>query len=85
MCCSLNQSSPLQYLTKPFSLVRGKVSLNSSINQPATKLPFPLTKEELSYFEGLDLAEVKLEDYIEPETIPIRRFRVEYKLETAEN
>ena len=53
------------------------------IDQAATKLPFPLTQEELSYFEGLSLAQVKLEDYIEPETIFVRCFWVEYRLETA--
>lgn len=47
-------------------------------DESATSLPYPLTKEELSYFEELDLKRVELEDYIYPENSSIRRFRIEY-------
>jgi SAM-dependent methyltransferase len=50
------------------------------ITEPATKLPYPLTKEELAYFEQLGLQQVNLEDYLDQETKPVRRFRIEYKL-----
>jgi SAM-dependent methyltransferase len=46
---------------------------------PVGLLPFPLTRSELQAFcqSGLTLAQ--FEDYIEPETPPARRFRVEYR------
>lgn len=47
-------------------------------DEPATSLPYPLTKEEISYFES-NLQRVKLEDYIYPENSTIRRFRIEYR------
>ena len=47
-------------------------------NQPAEELPFPLTKEELTYFEDLGLQSVRFEDYIQPKDSSIRRFRIEY-------
>ena len=48
--------------------------------QPATSLPFPLTKEELAYFQQLGLEEVKFEDYHDRESRQVRRFRIEYTL-----
>ena len=55
-------------------------------DQPATNLPFPLTKDELAYFEQLGLEQVRLEDYGDPKArhqpnpqSEIRRFRIEYK------
>lgn len=47
-------------------------------NEPVGDLPFPLTREELSYFEQLGLTLVKFEDYIQPKNSSIRRFRLEY-------
>ena len=47
-------------------------------DEPTNDLPFPLTKEELAYFEELGLKRVEFEDYIYPENSSIRRFRVEY-------
>ena len=47
-------------------------------NEPAEELPYPLTKEELAYFEELGLKQVKFEDYIKPKNSSIRRFRIEY-------
>ena len=48
------------------------------IDEPATSLPYPLTKEELAYFERLGLKRVKFEDYTN-QTNMVRRFRVEYQ------
>ena len=48
------------------------------IDEPATSLPYPLTKEELSYFERLGLKQVKFEDYTN-QTNMVRRFCIEYK------
>ena len=48
------------------------------IDEPATSLPYPLTKEELAYFERLGLKRVKFEDYTN-QTNMVRRFRIEYK------
>lgn len=47
-------------------------------DEPAEELPYPLTKQELAYFEQLGLEQVKFEDYIQPENSTIRRFRIEY-------
>ena len=47
-------------------------------NEPAEELPYPLTKEELAYFEELGLKQVRFEDYIQPAKGSIRRFRIEY-------
>lgn len=49
-------------------------------SEPATSLPFPLTKKELAYFERLGLERVLFEDYRDRESRPVRRFRVEYRL-----
>lgn len=55
------------------------------LEQPATTLPFPLTKSELAYVEQLGLELVKFEDYLDRgrlalkrEFQPVRRFRIEY-------
>ena len=50
------------------------------VNEPATSLPFPLTKQELAYFEQLGLEQIKFEDYLDQGDKPVRRFRIEYKL-----
>lgn len=47
-------------------------------SEPATSLPFPLTKKELALFEKLGLEQVKFEDYRDQESRPVRRFRIEY-------
>ena len=47
-------------------------------DEPANDLPFPLTEEELAYFEELGLKRIEFEDYIYPKNSSIRRFRVEY-------
>ena len=48
--------------------------------QPATSLPFPLTKKELAYLEQLGLEQVEFEDYCDRESRSVRRFRIEYRL-----
>ena len=50
-------------------------------DEPTKDLPFPLTKEELTYFEELGLQRVEFEDYIQPKDSSIRRFRVEYTVQ----
>lgn len=42
-------------------------------------LPWPLTREELRYFESAGFNLVKFEDYMDMESTPKRRFRVEYR------
>ena len=49
-------------------------------SQPATSLPFPLLKQELDYFQELGMSEVNFEDYLDRESTPVRRFRIEYTL-----
>ena len=48
--------------------------------QTISNVPFPLTKEELNYFQHLGLEEVNFEDYTD-KSKPIRRFRIEYTME----
>ena len=50
------------------------------VNEPATSLPFPLTKQELAYFEQLGLKPIRFEDYLDQGDKAVRRFRIEYKL-----
>lgn len=46
------------------------------------KVPWPLTKDELSLFETQGLKEVSFEDYMDKEDPPVRRFRATYIRET---
>ncbi len=48
------------------------------ITEELTDLPYPLTKEELALFKELGLKQITLEDYIDKEDPPVRRFRVQY-------
>jgi ubiquinone/menaquinone biosynthesis C-methylase UbiE len=45
------------------------------------KMPWPLTKDELSLFEAQGLKEVSFEDYMDSEEPPVRRFRATYRRE----
>jgi SAM-dependent methyltransferase len=42
-------------------------------------MPWPLTRDELAMFLTLGLKEIRFEDYLDQETPPVRRFRVEYR------
>ncbi len=44
-------------------------------NEPEGKMPWPLTKNELSLFKTAGLQEASLEDYTDGEDPPVRRFR----------
>ncbi|MCG8642636.1 MAG: class I SAM-dependent methyltransferase [Desulfobacterales bacterium] len=48
-------------------------------NESKGKMPWPLTKKELSFFEDRGLQEMAFEDYIENEDPPVRRFRATYR------
>ncbi len=41
-------------------------------------MPWPLTKDEVQAFADCGLTETRFEDYVDNETPPARRFRVEY-------
>ncbi|MFC1876871.1 class I SAM-dependent methyltransferase [Thermodesulfobacteriota bacterium] len=45
------------------------------------KMPWPLTKDELSLFKTEGIKEVSFEDYMDSEDPPVRRFRATYRLE----
>jgi SAM-dependent methyltransferase len=47
-------------------------------DDPAGKMPWPLTHDTLSRFKGCGLAESLFEDYMDDEQPPVRRFRVSY-------
>ena len=50
-------------------------------NEPEGKMPWPLTKDELSLFETQGLKKVTFEDFIDSEDPPVRRFRATYRRE----
>jgi ubiquinone/menaquinone biosynthesis C-methylase UbiE len=52
--------------------------------EPEGKMPWPLTRDELSLFEAQGLREVSFEDYMDREVPPVRRFRVAYRREKEE-
>ena len=47
-------------------------------NQSVGKMPWPLTKDELSLFKTAGLKEASFEDYMDGEDPPVRRFRATY-------
>ena len=50
-------------------------------SEPEGKMPWPLTKDELSLFKAGGLTEVSSEDYMDSEDPPVRRFRTTYRRE----
>jgi hypothetical protein len=48
-------------------------------DDPEGKLPWPLTREELSLFEKQGLKPVSFDDYYDDEDPPVRRFRAVYQ------
>lgn len=48
-------------------------------SDPEGDLPWPLTREELQTFVDADLVCEQLEDYLDDEQPPVRRFRVVYR------
>ena len=46
---------------------------------PEGKMPWPLTREELTSFSDCGLKEVSFEDYLDREIPPVRRFRAVYR------
>jgi ubiquinone/menaquinone biosynthesis C-methylase UbiE len=49
--------------------------------EPEGKMPWPLTKDEMSLFETQGLEKVSFEDYMDREDPPVRRFRATYRRE----
>jgi hypothetical protein len=45
---------------------------------PRGEMPWPLTRSELGHFTKIGLRELSLEDYMDSEDPPVRRFRVLY-------
>jgi len=50
-------------------------------NESKGKMPWPLTKDELSLFEDQGLKKLSFEDYMDSEDPPVRRFRATYRRE----
>ena len=48
-------------------------------NDSKGKMPWPLTKDELSRFEDLGLRKLFFEDFMDNEDPPVRRFTVTYR------
>ena len=48
---------------------------------PEGNMPWPLLKDELSFFRQHGLSEISFEDYMDHEDPPVRRFRVAYRKE----
>ncbi len=67
----------VEYLAPQGTLLiicRGRDKLEDIAKYP----PYPLTQTELTVIEELGLKKVRLEDYIDYETPPVRRFRIQY-------
>jgi hypothetical protein len=47
--------------------------------EPEGRMPWPLTIDELEAFKAFGLKEVLSEVFLDDETPPVRRFRVEYR------
>jgi hypothetical protein len=58
-------------------IARGRDSTESE-----GKMPWPLTREELTAINNSGLKEVSFEDYFDNEDPPVRRFRAVYRRET---
>ena len=52
-------------------------------NEPEGKMPWPLTKDELSLFKAAGLREVSFESYMDGEDPPVRRFRATYRQQSS--
>lgn len=50
-------------------------------SEPEGKMPWPLTRNELSLFKAGGLKEVSFEDYMDSEDPPVHRFRATYRRE----
>lgn len=46
--------------------------------EPEGKMPWPLTRQELSLFQAQGLSRLSFEDYVDGEEPPVRRFRASY-------
>jgi SAM-dependent methyltransferase len=55
------------------------ISRGCEAGDGAGQMPWPLTREELRRFQDCGMQEVSFEDYVDRETPPVRRFRVEYR------
>lgn len=55
-------------------IARGRDEAN-----PAGEMPWPLTRPELDSFAEAGLDVVRVEDYLDAESPPVRRFRAEYR------
>ena len=49
-------------------------------SEPEGQMPWPLTRDELHYFEKLGLREVSFKDYFDPDDASTRRFRAFYEV-----
>ena len=47
-------------------------------SDPEGNMPWPLTREEMSFFEAHGLKEVSFEDFMDSENPPVQRFRATY-------
>jgi SAM-dependent methyltransferase len=54
-------------------------------SEPEGKMPWPLTKEELSLFKAIGFKEIAFKDFIDSEEVAVRRFVVTYRREIPED
>lgn len=57
------------------------ITRGRELRDPEGKMPWPLTREELTAFRECGLHEVSFEDYLDNEDPPMRRFRAVYRRE----
>jgi hypothetical protein len=55
------------------------ISRGREPDEPEGKMPWPLTERDLSFFEAKGLRLISLEDYMDNEEPPVRRFRAAYQ------
>ena len=55
------------------------ISRGREPNEFEGKMPWPLTKDELSLFENQGLKKLSFEDYMDGEEPPVRRFKATYR------
>jgi SAM-dependent methyltransferase len=48
-------------------------------SDPPGTMPWPLRRDELAAFERAGLEELRFEDFMDGETPPVRRFRIQYR------
>ena len=55
------------------------IARGRDVNEEKGLMPWPLTHDEIRSFETTGLSLIKLEDYLDDESPPVRRFRATFR------